>query len=84
MYKIFWFAHGQSMKLLLKRSITGFTSHTACVVQQTRNTHTATGVKTRTRELHLALKGNTVLKHPELAFLKSCRKIHSISSGEMN
>lgn len=42
MYKILWFAHGQSMKLLLKRSIMGFTSYTACVVQQTRNTYTAT------------------------------------------
>lgn len=39
MYKILWFVHGQSMKLLLKRSIMGFTSYTACVVQQTRNTH---------------------------------------------
>lgn len=59
MYKILWFVQGQSMKLLLKRSIMGFTSYTACVVQQTRNTYTATGPKTRTKALDLALKQRT-------------------------
>lgn len=59
MYKIFWFVHGQLMKLLLKRSIMGFTFYTTCVVQQTRNTNTAMGLKTRTKALDLALKQRT-------------------------
>lgn len=59
-FKILWFVHGQSMKLLSMRSIMGLTSHTACAVQQTRNTYTAMGLKTRTKILHLALKQHNV------------------------
>lgn len=54
MHKILCFVHGQSMKLLLKRSIMGFTSYTACVVQETRNTYAAMGLKTRTKLPDLA------------------------------
>lgn len=44
------------MKLLLKRSIMDFTSYTACVVEETRNTYPAMGLKTRTKLLDLALE----------------------------
>lgn len=39
--RMLWFGHGQPKKLLIKRSIMGFTSYTVCAMQETKTSHRA-------------------------------------------